>query len=203
MTDTSKSPHVPAAFINALAEEGSKADAINFLQKAWNELCEIRAERDALQARADAAESEAHACGAEREKWKERAEAAEAQLAEAPSPEAELAAARAIYTPGPRQAVAEYPAQPSPEAVVKAALEWVQLGDNFWFARAPFFGTFRVESYGHGWAASWSVPGFSDAFVDGRFESAEDAIAAINAKVATTIAKIIAQAATEKDRPHD
>jgi len=123
-----------------------------------------------------------------------RAEAAEAELADAASPEAELAAARAIYTPGPRQAVAEYPAQPSPEAVVKAALEWVQIGDNFWVARAPFFGTFRVESYGHGWDASWSVPGFSDAFVDGRFESAEDAIAAINAKVATTIAAIIAQA---------
>jgi len=68
-------------------------------------LAELRADRDAAVA---------------------RAEAAEAQLAEAPSPEAELAAARAIYTPGPRQAVAEYPAQPSLEAVARAALEWAE-----------------------------------------------------------------------------
>ena len=31
-------PHCPAAFINALAEEGSKAEAIEWLQKTWNEL---------------------------------------------------------------------------------------------------------------------------------------------------------------------
>lgn len=36
-------PHVPAAFINAIAEEGTKAEAIEWLQKTWNELCATRA----------------------------------------------------------------------------------------------------------------------------------------------------------------
>lgn len=35
-------PHVRAAFINAIAEEGTKADAIEFLQKQWNETCALR-----------------------------------------------------------------------------------------------------------------------------------------------------------------
>lgn len=32
-------PHVPAAFINAIAEEGTKEEAVKWLQKIWNELC--------------------------------------------------------------------------------------------------------------------------------------------------------------------
>jgi hypothetical protein len=36
----SNAPHVPAAFINAIAEEGTKAEAIEWLQKTWNELCQ-------------------------------------------------------------------------------------------------------------------------------------------------------------------
>lgn len=40
--------HVPAAFINAIAEEGTKAEAIAFLQKQWNEYWAMRAERDSL-----------------------------------------------------------------------------------------------------------------------------------------------------------
>ena len=35
-------PHVQAAFINAIAEEGTKEEAIEWLQKTWNELCYIR-----------------------------------------------------------------------------------------------------------------------------------------------------------------
>lgn len=35
-----KAPHHPASFINAIAEEGTKAEAIEWLQKIWNELCE-------------------------------------------------------------------------------------------------------------------------------------------------------------------
>lgn len=31
-------PHVPAAFINAIAEEGTKEEAIEWLQKRWNQL---------------------------------------------------------------------------------------------------------------------------------------------------------------------
>jgi hypothetical protein len=35
-------PHVPAAFINAIAEEGTKEDAVQFLQEQWNETCYLR-----------------------------------------------------------------------------------------------------------------------------------------------------------------
>lgn len=37
-------PHVPAAFINAIAEEGTKAEAVAYLQKQWNENCALRAQ---------------------------------------------------------------------------------------------------------------------------------------------------------------
>lgn len=37
-------PHVRAAFINAISEEGTKAEAIAYLQKQWNECCALRAE---------------------------------------------------------------------------------------------------------------------------------------------------------------
>lgn len=36
-------PHVPAAFINAIADEGTKDEAIAWLQKQWNETCALRA----------------------------------------------------------------------------------------------------------------------------------------------------------------
>lgn len=48
-------PHSSAAFINAIAEEGTKAEAIEWLQRTWNERCALTshlatltAERDAL-----------------------------------------------------------------------------------------------------------------------------------------------------------
>ena len=47
----SEAPHVPAAFINALAEEGTKAEAIKYLQEQWNENCHLRAEVDRLSSR--------------------------------------------------------------------------------------------------------------------------------------------------------
>jgi len=34
--------HHPAAFINAIAEEGTKAEAVEWLQRQWNENCELR-----------------------------------------------------------------------------------------------------------------------------------------------------------------
>ena len=43
-----EAPHVPAAFINAIAEEGTKAEAIEWLQKTWNERCELWSELEAL-----------------------------------------------------------------------------------------------------------------------------------------------------------
>ncbi len=36
-------PHVSAAFINALAEEGTKDEAVQWLQKTWNDNCALRA----------------------------------------------------------------------------------------------------------------------------------------------------------------
>src|SRR3990167_5177071 len=41
--DMADYPHVPAAFINAIAEEGTKAEAIEWLQKQWNETCALLA----------------------------------------------------------------------------------------------------------------------------------------------------------------
>ena len=34
-------PHVPAAFINAIREEGTKEEACDYLQKQWNECCAL------------------------------------------------------------------------------------------------------------------------------------------------------------------
>lgn len=45
-------PHVPAAFINAIAEEGTKEEAVEFLQKIWNERCALREALDAAKASA-------------------------------------------------------------------------------------------------------------------------------------------------------
>jgi hypothetical protein len=42
--DMTKAPHHQAAFINNIAEEGSKAEAVRFLQETWNELCEAKKE---------------------------------------------------------------------------------------------------------------------------------------------------------------
>lgn len=39
MTTEHEYPHVPAAFINAIAEEGTKAEAVEYLQRQWNECC--------------------------------------------------------------------------------------------------------------------------------------------------------------------
>ncbi len=36
-------PHVKAAFINAIREEGTKTEACDWLQKQWNECCALRA----------------------------------------------------------------------------------------------------------------------------------------------------------------
>ncbi len=43
-----KEQHHPAAFINAIWEEGTKEEAIKYLQETWNELCEARKEIAAL-----------------------------------------------------------------------------------------------------------------------------------------------------------
>jgi antitoxin component HigA of HigAB toxin-antitoxin module len=102
MTDANKDfPHRPAAFINAIREEGTKDEACESLQKIWNERCsiaaerdEIREERDDLARRVSAYEEMAADLAAaggvnvmrrqmEMRRLKIRAEAAEAELASA------------------------------------------------------------------------------------------------------------------------
>ena len=39
----------PAAFINAIAEEGTKKEAVQWLQKIWDANCELRKELGELQ----------------------------------------------------------------------------------------------------------------------------------------------------------
>ena len=39
--DAPKPAHTQAAFINAIAEEGTKAEAVERLQMVWNERCEM------------------------------------------------------------------------------------------------------------------------------------------------------------------
>jgi hypothetical protein len=51
--------HVPAAFINAIADEGTKAEAIEWLQKTWNERCDIEKRLRAAEQRAERARQEA------------------------------------------------------------------------------------------------------------------------------------------------
>lgn len=41
-------PHVHAAFINSIAEDGTKAEAIEWLQRQWDENCRLRAAVDAI-----------------------------------------------------------------------------------------------------------------------------------------------------------
>ena len=43
-------PHVPAAFISAIASGSTKAEAVRWLQRTWNEVCAIRAHAKRLQA---------------------------------------------------------------------------------------------------------------------------------------------------------
>ena len=35
-------PHVPAAFINSLSEEGTREEILRYLQEQWNETCALR-----------------------------------------------------------------------------------------------------------------------------------------------------------------
>lgn len=49
-------PHVPAAFINAISEEGTKAEAVQYFQKQWNETCALRAKVAELEAQIDTLE---------------------------------------------------------------------------------------------------------------------------------------------------
>ena len=47
MSDT---PRTPAAFINAIADEGTKTEAVEWLQKTWDEKCQLERENAELRA---------------------------------------------------------------------------------------------------------------------------------------------------------
>ncbi len=69
-------------------------------------------------------------------------------------------------------------------------LKWQTLGHGFWMATAPLFGRIRVDKYGvdeKPFDVSWSVPGYTDAFVSRAFEVADDAKAAAQAHYADRI----------------
>jgi hypothetical protein len=70
-------------------------------------------------------------------------------------------------------------------------LAWEKLARHFYRAPAPLFGTIRVENYGHGWSVAWSVPGYSDELVPGRFRSAANAKSAAEAHHAARVAEMI------------
>ena len=42
MSKENKYPHVPAAFINVIADEGTKFECLDQLQMLWNENCALR-----------------------------------------------------------------------------------------------------------------------------------------------------------------
>jgi hypothetical protein len=46
---TTKYPHVNAAFINALSEEGTKEQVLRFLQDQWNETVYLKKKLNALE----------------------------------------------------------------------------------------------------------------------------------------------------------
>jgi len=56
--EQSEAPQRPAAFINAIADEGTKAEAVEWLQKTWNELCQAQ---DALRSLRSATPANARA----------------------------------------------------------------------------------------------------------------------------------------------
>ncbi len=53
-TPRTDAPHCQAAFINAIAEEGTKQEAIAWLQQIWNERCQLERELAAARSKVDA-----------------------------------------------------------------------------------------------------------------------------------------------------
>ena len=60
-------------------------------------------------------------------------------------------------------------------------LEWEDLASHHSRARAPLFGSIRCESWGGPFNVSWSVPGYTDTFLDKQFLTLADAEAAAQA----------------------
>ena len=83
-TPRTDAPHYQAAFINAIAEEGTKQEAIAWLQQIWNERCQLERELAAAVKRI----ADKHKTNL---RWIERVDQAETALAEA---QAEIARLR-------------------------------------------------------------------------------------------------------------
>ena len=75
-------PHCPAAFINAIADEGTKVEAVQWLQKTWNECCALRRVAEEAVRRASNLKSELNRANHRIAVILKRAESAERQLAE-------------------------------------------------------------------------------------------------------------------------
>lgn len=56
------------------------------------------------------------------------------------------------------------------------SLSWVHLGGHYFRAAAPLFGSIRLEKFGDEFLVLYSVPGFSDEFVAGNFDSPQSAM---------------------------
>nr|WP_250808450.1 hypothetical protein [Neorhizobium tomejilense] len=68
-----------------------------------------------------------------------------------------------------------------PMVIVKP-LEWRDQGNGHFVASAPLFGRIRVEHFGGDYCVSYSVPGYSDSFVAGNFQSPDTAKEAADAE---------------------
>ena len=60
-------------------------------------------------------------------------------------------------------------------------LVWEHANDYLFLSELFIFGIIRVEKYGSGWQVNWSMPGFSGTFVEGEFDTADEAKTAAQA----------------------
>ena len=70
-------------------------------------------------------------------------------------------------------------------------LEWEHLGHDNWRAFSPLFGSVRVDNYGHGCTVNWSVPGYTNEFIPGKWDASDDAKAAAQAEYERRILSVI------------
>lgn len=93
------------------------------------------------------------------------------------------------------------------ERVLKAVrtvkpLEWEKLSESSYRAKAPFFGHFRVDSYGGDtFDALWSVPGLVDTLINGAaFPNAMSAMAAVDELFAAGILSALSDTTDKGER---
>ena len=82
------------------------------------------------------------------------------------------------------------PLTPSPTPVSAGAVKplvWEEYGECFSW-KAPLFGAILVKRHWKGhWVVVWSTPGYSEVFVPGHFDRPEDAKAAAEARILSSI----------------